>query len=155
MNKKEDINRHERFVTESLGIKMETKNVIYTTHTSIRERCDCITRALSTILDIPYNDIFKLQLKLSYEHKLLPDNNLILKEILNKKNFHNMDIQPFEISVAEFMCSHKNGEYVIVANGHATVFINGIWYDNDTVFNMADKFILSKIKYVFTNKKSK
>lgn len=152
MNKIE-IKKHERFVTESLGIKMETKNVIYTTHTSIRERCDCITRALSTILNIPYDDVFKLQLELSYEHKLLPDNNLILKDILNRMDFYSMNIQPFEISVAEFMCSHKNGKYIIVANGHATAFIDGVWYDNDVTFNMADKFILSKIKYVFTNQK--
>ena len=59
---KERQKEHERFICDTLGIKTKVKEEKYSKELKVTRR-DCTTRALSTVLNIPFNEVLSRFLK--------------------------------------------------------------------------------------------
>lgn len=154
---KERQREHERFICNALGIKLCVREVEYTKVLKTERRLDCTTRTLSTILDISFKEALKKQLLLAVEYETPHGNYIeITEEILKSHGFNRIKIGVVDhISVAEFMCTHKTGKYVIIADGHMIAYIDGTWYDNKDNFNKVDLFLTKYVAFAFTNQKIK
>lgn len=156
-NLRERQKEHERFICDTLGIKLCVREVEYSKVLKTERRQDCSTRTLSTILGISYQEALKKQLLLAVEYEMPYGNYIeITEEILKSNGFNRIKIGLIDhISVAEFMCTHKTGKYAIIAGGHMIAYIDGTWYDNEYNFDKVDLFLTKYVAFAFTNQKIK
>jgi len=148
--------KHERFICDTLGIGLKIREIEYKDKDAIK-RQDCTTRAMSTVLDIPFIEVLKKQLSLAIEFEQTHSGYIKISEkILKEYGFNRMKISLSEhISVGEFMYKRKTGKYVIVAGGHMIAYMDGVWYDNEGCFSKADTFLVQYVAFAFTNQKIK
>ena len=93
---------------------------------------DCTTRTISRLLNIPYDDVLKLQFKIAYEYGILhPNYDDITKDILTSYGYKRVLMVATHQSVAQFMYEHKEGRYAIAGAKHILTCINGVWYDDN------------------------
>ena len=147
---------HERFICDTLGIKTKVKEEKYNKELKVARR-DCTTRAISTVLNVPFKEVLQKQLLIAVEYEMpLAGYIEISEKILKMNGFNKMKINLTDhISVAEFMCKHKKGKFVIVAAGHMLAYIDGVWYDNKDNFHKIDLFLAQYVAFAYTNQKIK
>ena len=147
---------HERFICDTLGIKTKVKEEKYAKELKVTRR-DCTTRALSTVLNIPFKEVLQKQLLFAVEYEMpLAGYIEISEKILKHYGFNKMKINMIDhISVAEFMYKHKKGKFIIVAAGHMIAYMNGVWYDNEVNFHKIDMFLAQYVAFAYTNQKIK
>lgn len=113
---KEKQNEHERFICNTLGIKLCVREVDYSKAPKTVRILDCTTRTLSTLLGISFKEALNKQILFTLEHEMPYGNCIeITEEILKSYGYNKIKINVIDhISVAEFMCTHKTGKYVII-----------------------------------------
>lgn len=135
-----------------LGIDTCIHNIEYNDKFN-NKRKDCSTRTLSKLLDINYYEILKMQLNKALDYGTIHANYLpIVEDILKEYNYYRLYIEENKITVGEFMYTNKHGKYAICSNGHIIAYIDGIWYDNESMLKYSDQFILSNIYRVYALK---
>lgn len=96
-----------------------------------RITADCVTRAISFALNIPYNDVVmeiaEFQIKTGFVIEEKED--LLLKA-------HGIHMQPMlrhddntKYTLKEFIEEHRTGTYIVRMPGHLTVVKDGVNYD--------------------------
>ena len=148
-SKNAKILKENRFIVDALGIKLRHNNFDYKTKLPKR-RMDCSTRTISRLLNIPYDDVLKLQFKIAYNYGMLhPNYDDITRDILTSYGYKRISIAATHQSVAQFMYEHKEGRYAIAAAKHILAYINGTWYDDNQNLIAPDLYIVQKVAYVY------
>lgn len=145
---------HDKFILNLLGIKTELNSIQYERKESEKHMdMDCTTRAFSTLLNMPYKEVLRIQHTKALEQELAFANfDDSIKAILEDFDFEEVCVKPMSISNAEFMYTHKKGSYAIVSAAHMYAYIDGTWYDNECGFMEADHYLTEKIWYVYKKK---
>ena len=145
------IKKDDRFICDMLGIKLRHNNIKYK-YGKENKRMDCTTRAISRVLNLPYDDVQKMQFELGLKYNYMPNYIPIIEMILI--NYYGYtEIKAKRTYVGKFMYEHKTGRYVISAAGHMIAYINGTWYDNDHCLKYPDEFLVKRINKVYYKEK--
>ena len=141
--------KENRFIVDALGIKLRHNNFDYKTKLPKR-RMDCSTRTISRLLNMSYDDVLKLQFKITYEYGILyPNYDNTTKDILTSYGYKRIPMVTTHQSIAQFMYEHKEGRYAIAAGRHILAYINGVWYDDNQNLIAPDLYIVQKVAYVY------
>ena len=142
------------YICKQLGIKLRkydpSPNRIATLRYSDPE--DCVIRAICKVTDGDYIEIYNSILKTVTENYLLSMTYvcLMIEEFEKRKCFAK---RIKKMTLGEFMHKHKVGKYAISVRNHVIPYINGTWYDIDTVLKDADKFLTLKVEFIICEEK--
>ena len=98
---------------------------------------DCTTRALSTVLGIPWSDAYDILSKSARNMGMMMD-SVKAVEIFLDRWFDRVHVT--EKTVKEFIENHPRGRFLITMPNHITALVNGINYDT---FDPGNKHIWS------------
>ena len=93
---------------------------------------DCTVRALATLLDADWYDIYD-QLYIVGRYMCdMPSSKAVINEYLRAKGFEKFVIPntcPFCYSVQQFAEDHPDGRYLLATDSHVVPVISGNWVD--------------------------
>jgi hypothetical protein len=93
---------------------------------------DCVIRAISTVMDMEWEDVYMeiaLQGLSMYD---MPSSNSVWSAYLLNNGFHRQalpDTCPDCYSVRDFCMDHRQGRYVLATGSHAIAAISGNYID--------------------------
>ena len=96
------------------------------------ETIDCAIRAISTFLDMSWDDVY---IDLSVEgfiNKDMPNKNYIWDQYLKRKGLEQQLVPntcPHCTTVEQFANDHKSGDYLLGTGSHVIAIKNGDYYD--------------------------
>lgn len=96
---------------------------------------DCVTRAISTAFEIPYDDVAEMLEKYGYQHYCEELEVDCYSKMLERK-FHILPQDAHGEKIGEVAIDHLNDRLLIRTDGHLTCSINGMVYD---IWNCTDK----------------
>ena len=147
------------YICRQLGIKLRTfepnpyKQELFDKY-NITSIADCSIRTLCRILNLEYDEAYKIMMEETNELHLPSVGYVtLLARILELKGYVILSFKKYRISIAEFMHINKNGRYVLIYDDHAFAYINGTWYDSDSILNFADGELPYKLNYVICESK--
>ena len=106
---------------------------------------DCVIRALTKLLDKPWDQVYVDLSLQGWGMGLLPSNNAVHQSYLSQYGYsiHSIpDDCPNCITVREFSRKFSNGKYVLATGDHVVALINGDYYDS---FDSGDEIV----SYIF------
>ena len=92
---------------------------------------DCVVRAVSKALDLPWEDTYALLCIEGFLMADLPSGNVVWSELLKSKGFkrHTINNCPDCYSVEDFCNDNPQGVFVICTGSHAVSVVDGDFYD--------------------------
>jgi hypothetical protein len=92
---------------------------------------DCVVRAISKALDLPWEDTYTLLCVQGFMMADLPSGNSVWSALLKSKGFkrHTIEDCPDCYTIVDFCKDHQNGVYVIGTGSHAVAVVDGCYYD--------------------------
>ena len=97
----------------------------------IYSRNDCSTRAMSKVLNLPYEKIFDRQCELAKIYYVCYNHMLVLDNIMVEHGYIYKELpEECEQSLLAFMMTHLKGHYMLISEDHAVAYIDGTIYDN-------------------------
>lgn len=122
------------------------------------KRDDCSTRAMSIILQKPYDTILDEQLRLAREHRCSYSLTPIVDKIMRDHDFIGVKCEPQHMGLI-FMLNHPKGSYLIIAAEHVYPLIDGCVYDHfygvqDQVARF-ERLLSEPVGFYYTMKPSK
>jgi hypothetical protein len=106
--------------------------VNYNANPSNNRTGDCTVRAISTLLDSDWDDVYFQLCILGFTYKLMPSTNAVWGELLNRNGFRRYIIPnlcPACYTVREFCKDNPKGKFLLATSGHVIAVINGNYYD--------------------------
>ena len=97
---------------------------------------DCVIRAVSVAENTTWEETYDDLSEIAKKNGILLDDVNFIDPLLDYR--YNRIPLFRNISIGEFVCSHKYGVYLITVPGHITVVKNGVLYDT---FDCRDKII--------------
>ena len=89
---------------------------------------DCTTRAMCTVFDVPYGEIFDKQLKYAKQFNSATSSNNITIEIAREYGYHLYQFK-LPMNMLKFYLIRPKGRYIIEIENHLFAYIDGIIYD--------------------------
>jgi len=105
---------------------------IYINGNKIRQT-DCSTRAIATLLDRPWQEIFDMQLELAKKYSVLPHNNEIINTILKSYGYQHEKCELFvreHKRVVNYILKHPKYKFAFYINHHILAYKNYTLYDD-------------------------
>lgn len=93
---------------------------------------DCVIRAISTVLDKPWEVTYTEICDEGFLMKDMPSSNAVWGEYLRKHGFYRNVIPntcPACYTVRDFCMDHRRSRYVLATGTHVIAVINGDYYD--------------------------
>ena len=93
---------------------------------------DCVIRAISTVLDEPWDSVYLGIMAEGYALKDMPSSNYVWSSYLQKRGFYRNSIPntcPNCYSVKDFCHDHPRGRYVLATGTHVIAVIDGNYID--------------------------
>lgn len=93
---------------------------------------DCTVRALSTLLDKQWDEVYVQLCVLGYRMADMPSSKAVVHEYLRRRGFSRAVIPDtclFCYSVKEFCRDHSEGEFLLATDTHVIPVINGDYVD--------------------------
>lgn len=93
---------------------------------------DCVIRAVSTVLDMSWDDAYVDLSMLGFSMKDMPNTNSVWGKYLKLNGFSRHTIPntcPDCYTIRDFAYDHPTGIYVVATGSHAVAVINGDYYD--------------------------
>lgn len=93
---------------------------------------DCVIRALSTVLDMPWENVYMGVAIQGFRLRDMPSSNHVWGEYLHGKGYRRMiipDSCPACYTVNDFCEDHPQGRYVLATGSHVIAVIDGYFYD--------------------------
>ena len=147
------------YICRQLGIKLRSfepnpyKEELYSKY-SIEDIGDCTIRALCRILNIKYDEAYKMMMdEASKLHLPSVGYTKVFANVLDSYGYEIWIWAPEKISIAEFMHTHKRGRYALIYENHVFAYINGTWYDSDKILKYADIELSYRLNYVICEHK--
>lgn len=103
---------------------------------------DCVIRAISTVLDEDWNNVFLDLTAEAYMFKDLINSNVVWGSYLIYLGFEKFNIPntcPICYTVKDFTRDHPKGRFVLGDGQHAIAVIDGNYYDT---YDSGDKIVL-------------
>lgn len=97
-----------------------------------RRTGDCAIRAISTILDEPWEKVYMDICLKGYELHDMPDSKHVCGAYLTDRGFRRFIIPntcPDCATIKTFCADHPQGRFIVVTDGHAVAVIDGNYYD--------------------------
>ena len=93
---------------------------------------DCYIRAISKILDLPWDNVYIQLFNIGFEKKMGMNHHKVLCEFLKRYDYscrimREDDRKPLDI----FLSNLSDGKYIIGTNNHCFAFIDGTVYDKN------------------------
>ena len=153
MSKKKRAN----YICNQLGIKLKSydPNPYRDGLVGYKQMKDCTTRSICRLTNESYDTIYKMQVDIMNKKHLdgIGYNDTII-DIMEKYGYCGYMYTDEDESLAEFMHSYKKGRFGILVDEHMMPYINGIWYDADSVLEKADWYLPFKVDGVYLNKET-
>ena len=109
-------------------------HILYNPNPMLKQTDDCVIRAVSKALGIPWKEAYiKLAVK-GYEMADLPNNNAVWGSVLRDNGFIRETIPntcPDCYTIEAFCKDHPKGIYVLGTGTHAITVIDGDFYDTN------------------------
>lgn len=108
---------------------------------------DCVIRAIGTVEDMEWDDVFLDLMAKSYQMKELPSQNNVWGSYLHDKGYIRQiipDTCPDCYTVNEFAIEHPTGRYIICTGTHVAAVIDGTVYDTWDSTNEIPLFYFTK-----------
>lgn len=89
---------------------------------------DCVIRAISTVMDKPWQEVYIELCVQGYLMSDLPSSNAVWGAYLKNKGFEREFIRndcPECYTIADFVEEYPNGKYIVGTGTHATAVIDG------------------------------
>ena len=93
---------------------------------------DCVIRAISTVTEQNWDDVFWDIVEIAFHEKDMPSSNSIYGKYLNKLGFRRFLISdqcPDCYTVRDFCRDYPFGRYILSLDSHVVAVINGDYYD--------------------------
>lgn len=93
---------------------------------------DCVIRAVSTVLDMSWDDAYVDLSMLGFSMKDMPNTNSVWGKYLKLNGFSRHTIPntcPDCYTIRDFADDHPTGIYVVATGSHAVAVVNGNYYD--------------------------
>ena len=92
---------------------------------------DCVVRAVSKALELPWEDAYALLCVQGFIMGDLPSGNAVWSTLLKNKGFkrHTIDNCPDCYTIENFCRDYPNGIYVVGTGSHAVAIVDGNYYD--------------------------
>lgn len=94
---------------------------------------DCVVRALSILLDLPWYEVYTGLCSLGFEMCEMPSSNNVWGRYLQEKGFKRYplpDTCPLCYTVMDFCEENPKGEFLLALNEHVVYVLNGRYYDS-------------------------
>ena len=94
----------------------------------VQSAFDCTTRAMCTVFNVPYDEIFDKQLAYAKKYNSSTSSNNITVEIAREYGYH---IYQFKLpmNMLKFNLIRPKGRYIMEMHNHNFAYIDGIIYD--------------------------
>lgn len=93
---------------------------------------DCVIRAISTVMNKRWEDVYNDICDLGFEMKDMPSSNTVWGEYLKQNGYYRNIVPntcPSCYTVRDFCRDHKNGRYILATGTHVIAVIDGDYYD--------------------------
>lgn len=93
---------------------------------------DCVIRAISIVMDKPWEETYDEVCKQGAEMYDMPSSNQVWAEYLKKEGFVRRilpDTCPSCYTIKDFCYDYPNGEYILATGSHLVAVIDGDYYD--------------------------
>lgn len=93
---------------------------------------DCSVRAITKLLDKPWDEVYVAICVKGYEYKDMPSANSVWGAYLKRKGYvkrHLPDLCPECYTVKEFCKDYPVGKYLLVLDRHVVTVVDGDYYD--------------------------
>ena len=144
------MNRYKKFYMNLLGIKYKRVTEIgeYDRHANL-----CSTIALSKAVGISFDKMYDIQCEYGKKNRAVINSvKHVIDPILKDNGYQKLKESHKNITVGEFMYTHKEGQYVILTPAHIEFYKNGIRYiapiNSDIIMNL-DSWLLEKLSGVW------
>ena len=93
---------------------------------------DCTIRALATLFDVDWEEVYLRLCALGYDMCDMPSSKTVVDQFLRYNGYKKYvcpDRYPFCHTVEEFANENPNGRYLLATDSHVIPLINGNWTD--------------------------
>lgn len=107
-----------------------------------RRSDDCVIRAIGTVLNKPWEEVYCALCELGRQDYDMPSANHIWGRYLRNNGYERTsvpDMCPDCYTVEKFAEEHRIGRYILALNGHVVACIDGVYYDT---WNSGDEIVL-------------
>ena len=98
-----------------------------------RRSDDCVIRAISTVLNKPWEEVYCDLCEYGRREYDMPSANYLWGKYLHNNGFYRSivpDTCPDCYTVSKFAKDHTTGRYILALSGHVVALINGNYFDS-------------------------
>ena len=111
---------------------------------------DCVVRALTKVLDKPWDQVYVDLCLQGFGMAVMPSSNIVHKAYLEQYGYYLYPIPskcPNCITVKEFSKLYPKGRYVLATGDHVVALVDGDYFDS---FDSSNEIV----SYIFTRKET-